>query len=132
MRLIACVQTSVRWSNQIFWGVLGIAVISLVGCSDDVEWHMGLRRDMPAPDGKHIAVVFELTSGNTTGCFPQLSLLRPGEKLGLHGNLVQGGLEERIETEWLSSTELTVRYSSALPGRSVTNVDGLTITITPF
>lgn len=117
------------------WGIsiriLACVALAVAGCSDDdVQWKMVSKQDIPSPDGKHIATVFELTSGNTTGYFPQLSLRRPGQKLGILGNVLQGELEETIQVEWLSSSNLVVRYPSQSPARPPTNTDGVAITFT--
>ena len=82
----------------------------LAGCGSESEWDMVSSRDIPSPDGRWIATVFEMCSYNTTGDWPQVSLRRPGQKLGKNGNVLAGGPGDGIRAAWTSASNLVVTY----------------------
>lgn len=98
--------------------------------ANEFEWEMVSRKDFPAPDGRHVATVFEMCCYCTTGDFPQLTLRKPEEKIGDVGNVLSLGPMGEIKVQWLSSTNLAVEYhyweERKLP--ATTNVNGVTIT----
>jgi hypothetical protein len=106
---------------------LSATIVFLVGCSES-RWEMVSRRDIPAPGGNHIATIFEMSSFNTTGNFPQLSIRRAGTKLGKIGNVLQAAQDEVIEASWTSPTELVVKYQGRSEHPSTVQVDGVRIT----
>ncbi|HNW06621.1 MAG TPA: hypothetical protein PK202_03845 [Verrucomicrobiota bacterium] len=111
---------------------LNVAFILLVaGCSAEPDWVMVSSRDIPSPDDQYFATVFEMCCHCTTGDFPQVSLRRPGDKLGLRGNVLAGGPGDQFMARWLSATNLVVEYQVSGPWSSypsTTNIDGVAIT----
>ena len=103
----------------------------LFGCSES-DWDMVSKQDVPSPDGRHIATVFEMCSYNTTGYWPQLSLRRPGQKLGSTGNVLSCGPGGVITAHWVSAHDLAVefRIGEEWHPPSATNIDGVTVTFT--
>jgi hypothetical protein len=112
-------------------GSLVVMLVMLPNASDsDSNWDVVSRQDIPSPDGRHVATVFEMCSYNTTGYWPQLSLHRPGEKLTENGNVLSCGPTGLIKAQWLSSRELAVEYHyyEEWTPPNATNIDGVTIT----
>jgi hypothetical protein len=105
--------------------------LGLVGCAES-DWDMVSRHDFPSADGRHVAAVFEMCSYNTTGYWPQISLLHPGQRLGSDGNVLAGGPGDSFTARWISARELAVEYHTDSEWRSyppsATNIDGVTIT----
>jgi len=66
--------------------------------------------DIASPEGQYVAAVFEMCCHCTTGGFPQVSLRRPGDKLGARGNVLAGGPGDQFTARWLSATNLVVEY----------------------
>src|SRR5438094_8104304 len=64
--------------------------LGLLACSEERHCDLVKRQDCASPDRQHIAVVFEMCCYDTTGYYPQVSLLRSGEKLGDIGNILSG------------------------------------------
>jgi hypothetical protein len=110
--------------------VFAVAALLLASCSS-TPWKMVSQRDIPSPDGKHVATVFEMSCECTTGFFPQLSLRRPTEKIGKYGNVLNGAPAETINARWISSNHLVVKIEkfehSASPESGFTNIDGITV-----
>lgn len=110
---------------------LALMTLALAGCSDDERWEMVSRQDVPSPDGRHIATVFEMCSFDTTGDWEELSLRRPGQKLGKFGNLLQGSPADLFTVRWTSPTNLLVEYYTGNLWASypppTTNMDGVTV-----
>lgn len=110
--------------------VLAAAALLFVGCSS-LPWEMVSRRDIPSPDGKHVATVFEMSCECTTGFFPQLSVRSPKEKIGKYGNVLSGAPAETIDARWISSNHLIVKIekfeNSASPQSGSTNIDGVIV-----
>lgn len=111
--------------------ILMLVSLFLAGCASDRDGDMVSSRDIPSPDGRHIATVFEMCCYCTTGYLPQVSLRRPSEKLGKHGNVLAGGPGDTFSVRWLSSSNLVVEYHadgawSSYPAN--TNVNGVAIT----
>jgi len=94
-------------------------------------WDLVSSKDLISPDSKLVATVFEMCSYDTTGYWPQLSLRRPGEKLGKVGNVLGGGPGDGIAVRWSSASNLVVTYSVDSPWASYppekTNVFGVEI-----
>jgi hypothetical protein len=105
--------------------------LCLAGCAES-NWDMVSRHDILSPDGHHVAAVFEMCSYNTTGYWPQVSLLRPGQRLGRTGNVLAGGPGDSFTALWISAHELAVEYHTDSEWQSyppsATNIDGVTIT----
>jgi hypothetical protein len=91
------------------------------------------RQDFPSPDGKHIAVVFEMCCYDTTGYYPHVSLLRPRQKLSDTGNVLSGGPGDFFIVSWTAAGSLLLEYRPdgefAYPPPSSTNIDGVTVTL---
>ena len=101
----------------------------LIGCTES-NWDMVSKQDIPSPDSRHVATVFKMCSYDTTGYWPQLSLRRPGQRLGDHGNVLSCGPGGVLTARWLSDHDLSVVFR---PGEewhppSPTNIDGVIIT----
>lgn len=105
--------------------------LCLIGCSES-NWDMVSKQDIPSPDGRQVATVFEMCSYDTTGYWPQLSLRRPHQRLGDHGNVLSCGPGGVLTARWLSAHDLAVvfRIGEEWDPPSTTNVDGVTITFT--
>ena len=105
--------------------------LGLIGCSES-NWDMVSQQDIPSPDGRYVATLFEMCSYNTTGDWPQISLRRPGQRLGSIGNVLAGGPGDRFAARWISPRDLAVEYRTASVWQSYppssTNIDGVTIT----
>ena len=69
---------------------------------------------------------------NTTGYWPQISLRRPGEKIGARGNVLSGGPGDSITARWVSPRDLAVEYHTDSEWQSYppdsTNMNGVSIT----
>jgi hypothetical protein len=98
-----------------------VAALVLAGCSDPCGNTVASRAT--SPDGRHEVVVFERTCGATTGTSVQVSLVDPSEEPRGAGNVFRGEGEPSrpdakaapaVEARWASSSELVVRYGSAL------------------
>ena len=106
--------------------------LALFGCTDLRHCDLMKRLDSLSPDGQHIAVVFEMCCYDTTGYYPHVSLLRPGQKLGDTGNVLQGGPGDEFSAAWTAGKNLLVQYH--IDGEWVryppgtTNIDGVTVT----
>lgn len=103
----------------------------LVGCSES-QWDMVSKQDIPSPDGRHVATLFEMCSYNTTGDWPHISLRRRGQKFDHTGNVLAGGPGDRFTARWISAHHLAVEYQTASVWQSyppsVTNIGEVTIT----
>ena len=108
-----------------------ILCLCLLGCSRS-DWDLVSQQDIPSPDGAYIATVFEMCSYNTTGYWPQISLRRPGQKIGAYGNVLSGGAGDSIEARWVSPKDLVVEYHTDSAWQSyppnTTNINGVSIT----
>ncbi len=108
--------------------------LGLTSCAAEFDWDLISRKDFSSPGNQRVATVFLMTCNCTTGYFPQLTVLRPGEKIGKHGNVISGGPAESIKVKWTSPTNLVVehiqtRQKISLP--TVTNIAGVKIEIFP-
>jgi hypothetical protein len=105
----------------------------LLGCSADRHCDLIKRQDFPAPDGKHIAVVFEMCCYDTTGYYPHVSVLRLGQRLGDTGNLLSGGPGDFFTVSWKGPDSLLLEYrpdgNFAFPPPANTNIDGVAVTL---
>jgi hypothetical protein len=103
----------------------------LIGCSNS-DWDMVSKQDIPSPDGRHVATVFEMCPYNTTGYWPQLSLRRPTQKIGNTGNVLSCGPGGVLTAQWVSAHDLAVKFRIGEDWHppSPTNIDGVTITFT--
>jgi len=77
----------------------------------EIDWDLISQKDFPSPDGQRVATVFEMSCYCTTGDFPQLTVHRPGEKIGKNGNVLQGGPADVITVKWSSPTNLLVKFT---------------------
>jgi hypothetical protein len=109
-----------------------LVILSLFGCADRPDCDLMKRQDFPSPDSQYVAVVFEMFCYDTTGFSPQVSLLRPKQKLGKIGNVLEGGPGDVFSVVWTGLRNLQVEYH---PGGqwgsrppATTNMDGITIT----
>src|SRR3954469_21971950 len=109
-----------------------LGILSLFGCSDRSECDLIKRQDFPSPDTQYVAVVFEMCCYDTTGFYPQVSLLRPKQKLGKIGNVLEGGPGDEFSGFWTGLRNLQVEYHSegqwSFYPPATTNTDGITIT----
>ena len=106
----------------------------LTGSAAEIQWGLVSRVDFSSPDKKRVATVFEMSCYCTTGNFPQLTVRRPGEKIGDSGNVIQGGPADSIKVKWTSPTNLVVEHlqtSQKISPSTVTNVAGVKIEIFP-
>jgi hypothetical protein len=109
-----------------------LLTLSLIGCGDERHCDLMKRQDYPSPDTRHVAVVFEMCCYDTTGFYPHVSLLRPRQKLGDNGNVLNGGPGDVFSVAWTAPRSLLVQYRPS--GEWVrhppptTNIDGITIT----
>jgi hypothetical protein len=109
-----------------------LAILSLLGCADQPHCDLMTRQDFPSPDSQYVAVVFEVCCYDTTGYYPQVSVLRPRQKLGKTGNVLEGGPGDVFSVVWTGLRNLHVEYHpeghwSRHPP-ATTNMDGITIT----
>ena len=101
-------------------------------CAAEIDWDLISQKDFPSPDGQRVATVFEMNCYCTTGDFPQLTVHRPGEKIGKNGNVLQGGPADVITVKWSSPTNLPVKFThdtKAIGSPTVTNFAGVLIEI---
>src|SRR3954471_21217159 len=109
-----------------------LVILSLFGCSDRSDCDLIKRQDFPSPDNQYDAVVFEMCCYDTTGYYPQVSLLRPKQKLRKTGNVLEGGPGDVFSVVWTGLRNLQVEYHPQAPWSSrppaTTNMDGITIT----
>ena len=93
--------------------VVGTACVSLAGDCTNI-----IHREIPAPNGKMKAVIFDRDCGATVGFNTQVSVLPSGAKLpddggnvfvadGGHGNGTSGPY---VSVSWTSDGELLVTY----------------------
>jgi hypothetical protein len=111
-----------------------IIALCLTGYAAEIDWGLVSREDFPSPDKKRVATVFLMTCYCTTGDFPQLTVRRPGEKIGKEGNVISGGPAESIKVKWTSPTNLVVEHiqtSQKISPPTVTNIAGVKIEIFP-
>ena len=110
---------------------LTLSLLCLAGCGDDRRCDLMKRQDYPSSDGQHLAVVFEMCCYDTTGFYPNVSLLRPHQKLGDLGNVLAGGPGDVFSVAWTAPRSLLVQYQpdgnwTHYP--ATTNIDGVIIT----
>ena len=109
-----------------------ILSLCLAGCATGIDWDLISQKDVPSPDGQRVATVFEMSCNCTTGYFPQLTVRRPGEKIGKYGNVLAGGPADTIAVKWTSPTNLLVEYIHLMKktgSTTVTNCAGVLIEI---
>ena len=110
-----------------------VIILCLLGCSTNRQCDVIKRQDFASPDGRHIAVLFEMCCYDTTGFYPHVSLLRPDQKLGKAGNVLSGGPGDSFTVSWKSSDSLFLEYRSdgefAYPLPTSTSIDGVTVTL---
>ena len=111
----------------------GAFILCLVGCTASRQCDFMKRQDFASPDARHIAVVFEMCCYDTTGFYPHVSLIRPGQKLGKAGNVFSGGPGDSFTVSWTSADSLLLEYRPdgefAYPPPASTNIDGVTVTL---
>ena|SRR5881409_1536562 len=109
-----------------------ILIMWLCGCGDERKCDLVKRHDFPSPDGKYVAVVFEMCCYDTTGYYPHVSLLRPRQKPGDTGNVLHGGPNDMFSVSWTAPRNLLVQYhvggTWTYYPPATTNIDGITIT----
>jgi len=109
-----------------------LLTLTLFGCSDQRQCDLVKRQDLPSPDGQHVAIVFEMCCYDTTGYYPQVSLLRPRQKLGDFGNVLQGGAGDVFSVTWTATQSLLVQYQPdgewVRYPPATTNINGVAIT----
>lgn len=97
-----------------------LASVAVSGCNDGCGNSLIRRAD--APDGEHSAVMFQRDCGATTSFSTQLSIVRPGERVGSgntfradddHGAAFAGDWGGSwAEMRWLGPDHLLVRYAA--------------------
>jgi hypothetical protein len=97
---------------------LAAAVVFLSGCSDPCG--NTVAKQISAPDGLHIATLFQRDCGATTGFSSQISILNAGEKLSGRGNTFvaenYGGARlgnwggPWADMRWLATGHLLIQY----------------------
>jgi hypothetical protein len=116
--------------------MVAVSILCLVGCSAGSQCDLMKRQDFESPDGRHIAVVFEVCCYDTTGFYPHVSVLRPGQKLGKAGNVFSGGAADSFRVSWTSADSLLLEYRPdgdlAYPPPASTNIDGVRVTLEKY
>ena len=106
--------------------------LCLTCCAAEIDWDLISQQNFPSPDQQRVATVFQMSCYCTTGDFPQLTVRRPGEKIGKNGNVLQGGPADTITVKWTSPTNLLVAYTHLIKKAyltTVTNFAGVKIEI---
>ena len=128
-------ENTIKSIGAIFGGILAILlVLALLGVllfggmvvvafsSEPV-----IVQELPSPDGKYVAYVFESNGGATTGFTYHLSILRQGQKPGRFSNgntFIQE--DDPFSVTWVSDQVLWVENTSTLH-RQRTEVKGVEI-----
>ena len=110
-------------------------VVLTSGCSLIDPFIFGeahIYQELPSPDGKYVAYIFESSGGATSGFMYHISVLpadEPSPKRG-PGNVFQGESDCRdFDIEWLSDDELHVdNFPSASIVLQKENIYGIKIT----
>jgi hypothetical protein len=104
-----------------FWsllpGTLLLACLDLGDCTNEI------LQDVPSPDGRRHAVIFDRACGATTGSSTQVSVLTKGRTLQGGGNVFvtdsdhgkaawSAGGRPIVIVRWLDKRTLEVRYDS--------------------
>lgn len=121
------------------FGICGLALfISACGCQNE------LQDSVPAPDGRHVAVLFQRNCGATTGDNLELSLIRSAGMPHGDGNAFIADAPARdsagmvamvslVKLQWLSTRALQVSYDRRLRVfRQETRVEGITVSYRPW
>lgn len=100
---------------------LSAFLLVLGGCSDACDNTVVSR--LPAPDGRHEAVMFQRDCGATTGFSTQISILEAGRDVSGAGDAFRADDDHGVartgawggpwaDMKWLSSDHLLVRYTA--------------------
>lgn len=89
-------------------------------------------KEMPSPDRRFVATVFEVFCYDTTGYTPHADLRRAGQKRGKRGNLLVGAPTDEFRATWTGTNALLIEFRSGgayiHPPPMSTNVDGVIVT----
>lgn len=118
--------------------VIVAALMMCSGCSDICQNTVASRRF--APDGKHVAVLFQRDCGATTGFSTQVSIFDSDDKPSGEGNTFVADDDHGaarvgdwegswVEMKWLSPERLLIRYAAkSRIFKQNENVSGVNIT----
>ena len=86
-----------------------------------------ILQEIPSPDGKYVAYVYESNGGATTGFIYHVSVLKAGQKLRRgNGNVYIN--EGHFSVDWISDRVLQItHYKSVLIGKQRTQKYGVKI-----
>ncbi|MGH7627292.1 MAG: hypothetical protein ACREOJ_18495 [Gemmatimonadaceae bacterium] len=126
-----------RWSDCSLFLCALVMFINACMCGNEV------RSSAVAPDGRHVAVLFQRDCGATTGDNLELSLVQATERPQGGGNtfivdapardsIATGSLVSLVTVHWISASALQVRYDRRLRVfRQETQVDGIAVSYLP-
>jgi hypothetical protein len=101
--------------------ILPVGLIALSGCADGCANSVITRAN--APDGRHVAVMFQRDCGATTGFSTQISVLEQGEEPSGAGNAFRADTDHGAaaasdwggpwaELAWVAPNRLLIRYAA--------------------
>jgi Family of unknown function (DUF5412) len=91
--------------------LLSFTILLLAGCDplgDRMPTTTTIISERKSPDGKYVATAFTTDAGATTSWSAQIDLRPVGAHMDRSGNVFVGYGSPKIDTEWLSSSNLVV------------------------
>jgi hypothetical protein len=113
------------------FGLTLVVGLVLISCSREPDCDVMSEKEVPSPDGRYIASVFEVTCHNTTGYTPHAHLRRAGQKRGDQGNLLIGAPTDTFKATWTATNALLIKYQTDSryihPPPTTTNIEEVTV-----